>query len=161
MARGRKKSILEECPEEVYKLKGEIIDKFFPDLINAKFKMLFYDKKKVSRGRSTLAYIRCASDVEKLLSKESTPEELDYFIFIDKNVWTEISPIDRTRLVRHELRHCFVDLEANKPYKLIGHDVEDFYAEIELATEEGDLRWCERVNTVAESIYEKKKDDKS
>jgi hypothetical protein len=50
-----------------------------------------------------------------------------------------------------------VDIEADNPYRLLDHDVSDFYEEQELNRD--DPRWKERVASLAETIYEQMKDE--
>jgi len=130
-----------DVPNSVYELKDQVVKQYFSNLVNAKFKILFYEKAKKSKGRVVLAYIKMTSSLEKFLS----PDDYDYILFIDENIWniTDKTPKDRERLIRHELRHCFVDIEAKQPYKLVGHDFEDFTEEVKLNSD--DPTWASRL----------------
>jgi len=64
-----------------------------------------------------------------------------------------IDDIDRSRVIRHELRHTSVDDEAKKnPYKVRTHTIEDFYSEVDLNAD--DPRWRARVATLLNVKYE-------
>jgi predicted metallopeptidase len=74
-------------------------------------------------------------------------------MFIDSNIFFNLSEEDKVRIIRHELRHIFYDSEATVPYKTIDHDVTDFMVEIELNHD--DLKWNQRVSEIAQSVYSK------
>jgi len=81
-------------------------------------------------------------------------DDEDYILYIDKVTWDNIEKEDRVRLIRHELSHTDVDIDSNtNPYKIRGHELEDFYDEIEYNRE--DPRWAERCAEIALSIYER------
>lgn len=145
---------LTDVSQAEYNLLNEIIKEYFTDLINAKFQIIFYNKLKKSRGKIVFAFIKKASRVEKFFSKEIIGGEgYDYIVFLDKGIWENIEKDDKIRLMRHELRHCFVNSEKDDSYFLIGHDLEDFIAEVELNKD--DIRWGQRVAEIAVSVYEK------
>jgi len=89
-----------------------------------------------------------------LTSDEANTEDgYDYILYIDKVTYDNIDFEDKVRLIRHQFSHCEVDMDSNSsPYKLKGHETEDFYNEIEYNKE--DPRWMERCTEVAASIYE-------
>jgi hypothetical protein len=138
-----------------------IRNKYFPELVNAKFKLVFDKKKRISDGKLTLARIQKTNDILRHLSRSevNNPEGLDYIVYIDELMWLNIEEIDKERVLRHELRHTNLDVESEKnPYKLRGHTIEDFPEEIELNKD--DINWRERVALMLESLYEKEKEDK-
>jgi predicted metallopeptidase len=144
----------EDVPQDVIDILLEVRREYFPELRNAKIKVLFDTKKRSSGGKLTLGRMQKTNDLLRhLTTGEAEDEEgYDYIMYLDKAAFTNITRDDKIRLVRHELRHCHFDLEANSnPYKLVGHSVEDFYEEIELNQDEP--RWGERVVAVAESVY--------
>jgi len=125
----------------------------FPHLSSATIKSLFSNKKKLSGGKITLAWIQKTNDLTKLLSADNIiTQGYDYIMFIDSNVWENIEDKDRERLIRHELCHCEVDLESNNPYKIKDHEITDFYSEIEFNKD--DPRWTERLGEIALSVYD-------
>lgn len=64
---------------------------------------------------------------------------------------------DKTRLIRHELRHSDVDGESEKnPYKIRCHTIEDFFSEVKL--NEDDPYWSRRVGESLMAAYEAQKD---
>ena len=92
--------------------------------------------------------------LKHVTSSETLNEEgVDYFLYIDKMLWNNIENIDKVRLIRHELQHSDVDMDsATNPYKIKGHEIEDFYDEVERNSD--DIRWAERCVTMLESLYE-------
>ena len=144
----------EDAPSEVTDLVLGVKDNAFPLLRQAKIKVLFDTKGRKSQGDFIFARIQRTNDVLRHLTRDEarSDEGFDYIIYLDKEVWKALDKPDRVRIVRHELRHCFYDIEAKStPYKLVGHDVEDFQAEIEY--NKSDPAWRERVAGVAASIY--------
>jgi hypothetical protein len=144
----------EDVSENVYEMMKNVIKEHFPELVNARFKILFSTKKKTSGGKICFAWIQKTNDLIRHLTTEEADSEdgYDYIIYIDKLIWDNIEETDRIRLMRHELRHTHVDLESSSnPYKIRGHSIEDFYSEIELNKD--DPRWAQRVAVVAESLY--------
>lgn len=139
----------EEATPEVVQLVDAIADKYFKELVNVKFKCVFDTKKKKSKGAFVFARVVKVNDFVMFL----VTDDFDYVIIFDKNIWNAIQDIDKERIVRHELRHCFVDNEKDDPCRLVGHDMEDFYEEAELNKD--DPKWAQRVATIAETIYSK------
>ena len=60
---------------------------------------------------------------------------------------------NRKRILSHELRHAFIDENGN--YKIIRHDIEDFYVEIE--ANKDDPMWGQALSTIAMAKYEQMK----
>lgn len=133
--------------------------KDFGELKNAKIKVLFDLKKRKSGGRIVLGKIMKTNDLIRLLTKDEVEviEGYDYIITLDKKCWDHIVDEDRVRILRHELRHAYFDVESeNDPYKLVTHSITDFYEEVEANRK--DPRWRERVGTLVEDIYEQEKE---
>jgi hypothetical protein len=150
----------EEVDSSVISALSAIRRKSFPELVNAKIKPLYDLKKRVSGGAIVLARIMTPNELIKHFTadeQKGIDDGYDYIIIIDKVVWQSTGDTDRERLLRHELRHTFVDIEADSPYKLIDHDVSDFYEEQELNRD--DPRWKERVASLTETIYDQMKDE--
>jgi len=151
----------EEVTEEATRLLDEVETKYFPELRNAKIIMLFDLKKRTSGGRVVLGRIMRTNDLLRHLTKDEAEaiEGYDYIITLDKQAWDAIQHEDRIRLLRHELRHAYFDIESEaNPYRLIDHSITDFYEEVELNKD--DPRWRERVATVVADIYEQQKEER-
>lgn len=125
----------------------------FPELRNAEILVLFDKKKRMSGGALVLGRIQKTNDLIKKLSDEAVDEGYDYIMYLDKKMWEGSAEMDRERVIRHEFRHCFVDLDARgTPYKLIGHTIEDFYEEVEL--NDDDPRWRLRLGEITYAAYD-------
>lgn len=148
----------EETPNEVRDLADEIIAEFMPELRNVKIMYLFDLKKRRSGGLVILARCQKANDLLKYLTISDSGEDegFDYFIYLDKLIWSSIEKPDKIKLLRHELRHIWVDPDSRNPYKLCDHDVSDFHEEIVLNVD--DPRWGERLATLAEDLYSQQED---
>ena len=143
------------APEEVTTLLNKIIEEHFPELESCHIMVLMDTKKRKSKGRYVFASIKKMSECERFLSSDNfVTEGYDYLMFVDNNMWENITTEDKTRVLRHELRHCFVDHEAKQPYKVQDHDIQDFREEIRLNQDDPD--WDVRVADIMESIYEEK-----
>ncbi|HBA55841.1 putative metallopeptidase [Syntrophorhabdus aromaticivorans] len=152
----------EEVTESVLDMLREVRSQHFPELRNAKVKVLFDLKKRKSGGRIVLGRIMKTNDLIRHLTKDDIEvmEGYDYIITLDKTCWDHIPDEDRIRILRHELRHTFFDIDAeNDPYKLLSHSISDFYEEVEM--NQNDPRWRERVSTLTEDIYEQEKEARS
>lgn len=151
----------EDCTSEVSDLAREVQAEYFPELRNVKIKYLFDLKKRLSGGALTLARCQKANDLIRhfTIDEAGGDEGYDYIIYLDKVVWNNIERVDRIRLLRHEMRHIWIDDEAKNPIKLCDHDVNDFAEEIELNRD--DTRWAERVSDLGIQIYEQLADQES
>lgn len=144
----------QEAPQEVLNLLDEVLEEHFPELANCYIKVLMDSKKRQSKGRITFASIKKASDMERHLSTDNFVREgYDYIMMIDGNIWDNITTEDKTRIIRHELRHIHYDPESKSPYKIQDHDIQDFREEIRLNQDDPD--WDMRVYEIAESVYDK------
>ncbi len=150
----------EEATDEARKLLDKVIADHFGELRNARIAALFDTKKHVAGGQIMLSAIIKPNDLVRHFTRAdaSSEEGYDYVVIIDKKAWEAIGDADRTRMLRHELRHTFYDIEAeDNPYKLIDHSVSDFYEEIELNRD--DPKWRQRVCTLAADLYEQEKEE--
>ena len=114
----------------------------------------------MSGGHIVLGHIMKTNDLIRHLTKEdaSSAEGYDYIITIDKKGWEALDDKDRVRLLRHELRHTYFDIDAEEnPYKLIDHSISDFYEEVELNKD--DPKWRQRAATMVADIYEQEKEE--
>jgi hypothetical protein len=150
----------EDADDQVMSLLNRIVARSFTELTNAKIKVIFDLKKRKSGGHMVLGRIMKTNDLLRHLTRDEVEilEGYDYIISLDKMCWESIDEADRIRIIRHELRHTYVDLESEaSPYRLQNHSILDFYEEVELNKD--DPRWRERVADLASSIYEQKKDE--
>lgn len=138
-----------EADAVVYNLMDEIVHERFGNTLSAAtIKILMDSKVKIDKltNRMTFASIKSANDVEKFLSKDGhNLAGIDYIIFISDLVWELANNNDKRRIMSHELRHAFLDDKGN--YKVVRHDIEDFYAEVRL--NEDDPMWGQALSTVA------------
>ncbi len=149
----------DEVNEHVLDLLKEVRSQDFPELKNAKIRVLFDLKKRKSGGMLVLARIIKTNDLMRHLTRQKADvtEGYDYIITLDKKCWDNITDLDRVKILRHELRHAFFDIESeDSPYKLLNHSISDFYEEVEI--NKNDPRWRERVATLTEDIYEQEKE---
>jgi hypothetical protein len=135
------------------KMINEIISKDFSHLTQAKIKMIFDQKKRKSGGRYQLGKMQKSNDlIRYLTSREAMdPEGFDYLMYIDENVFEALDQSDKVRLVRHLLQYADIDFEAEKPYKIRKEEVITWYDELEFNKD--DPKWFERLEVIAESIY--------
>jgi hypothetical protein len=149
-----------EVTADVNRILDEVQTKYFPELRNAKIIMLFDLKKRTSGGRVVLGRIMKTNDLLRHLTKDDSIaiDGVDYIVTLDRQGWDAIQDEDRIRVLRHELRHTYYDIESeDNPYKLIDHSITDFYEEVDLNKD--DPRWRERVATLVSDIYEQQKED--
>jgi hypothetical protein len=150
----------EEATDDVRSLLDKVIADHFNELRNARIVALFDAKKRMSGGQLVLSNIMKPNELLRHFTKTEASSEdgYDYIIILDKKGWDVLTDQDRLRLLRHELRHTFYDIDAeDNPYKLIDHTVSDFYEEIELNKE--DPKWRQRATTMVGDIYEQEKEE--
>lgn len=150
----------EDVTDEEMGLFNQVLDEFFPELVNVKIKVLFDNKKRMAKGKPVIGRIQKTNDLTRHLTKDDVydNEGFDYMLYLDKITFQHIETKDKIRIIRRQLRHIFVDPESPKnPYKLVSFDVEDFYSELELNKE--DIRWAERVMEVALALYDEDKEN--
>ena len=143
----------EDVPDSVYEAMNGVRNQFFSELRSANIMMIFDTKRRVSKGKVVLASIKAMSELQKYLTlnESGSVDGFDYFITLDKIAWDTADDTDRVRLLRHELRHTVVD-DSDKPFKLRGHSLEDFYSEIDLNND--NPRWAEQLVVRVAAIYE-------
>jgi len=143
----------EDVGQQVQSVFESIRNQHFPELTNAKVKIVFDLKKRVSDGKIILGKIKRTNELEKFFTVEEagSMDGYDYILFLDKKAWELGTPEDHVRLVRHELRHTSVDDSNDKPYRLRGHTIEDFHEEVELNRD--DPRWAERLAITVQDAY--------
>lgn len=148
----------EDVTDTVMEMFRRVKSQYFPELKNAKIKVLFDLKKRKSGGQVVIGRIVKANDLIRHLTKNGNAEDgYDFIITLDKKCWDHITDEDRVKILRHEMRHTSYDLESeDNPYKLVDHSILDFYEEVEM--NQSDPRWRERVAILTEDIYEQEKE---
>lgn len=146
----------EDVDKNVEDVLRDVINEYFPELRICKIKCLFRTKKKKSKGKLVLAEIQKPNDLIRFFTIDESGNETgyDYILTIDKTCWEAITDDeDKIRLIRHELNHCDVDEESeNNPFKLRGHDFEDFIVEVDRNRD--NPNWASVLAEVTESRYE-------
>ena len=86
----------DEVNEHVLDLLKEVRSQDFPELKNAKIKVLFDLKKRKSGGLIVLARIIKTNDLMRHLTRQKADvtEGYDYIITIDKKCWDNITDLD-------------------------------------------------------------------
>ena len=131
-----------------------VLNDRFPGMANIKFRLLLDTKKRMKKGRLTLASVELTNEKIKYFSADDeSPEGVDYIIIIDSVAWEYAHDDDKRRIISHELCHVFVD-EKGK-YKLIDHDLIDFFSEVKL--NEDKPSWANDLGDLVESIYDQEK----
>jgi len=148
----------EDVTEDVKKLMNDIIKSDFPTLANAKIKMLFLMNKKTSGGNMILGSMNKATPRENYLTSNDGEDGVNYIMILDGNIFHSLDQEAKKRIIRHELNHAHIDLDAKDPYKIVGHEIEDFFKEVEYNKDEP--RWKDRVFAIAEQIYEDMEEQK-
>jgi hypothetical protein len=138
--------------DDVITLFNKVREERFEGLSNVKIKLLMDSKPKIDklRGTTIFASIKLTNDVERHLTTNKVDTEgYDYFLFIHELPWELANYKDKKRILSHELRHIFIDDKGN--YKVINHDIEDFYKEIELNKD--NPMWAQSLSTIAMAKY--------
>lgn len=152
-------SKFEEVPENVITMLNDLVRESFPVLLNARIKVLFLMNKKKSSGNLVLGSMCKATPREYYLTSSPNGDDgWNYIMILDGNVFPSLDEEDQKRIIRHELNHASIDLDAKDPFKIVGHEIEDFYKEVEYNKDEP--RWKERVFAIADQIYEKIEENK-
>jgi hypothetical protein len=145
----------EECTDELVEVFLDVLESRFPAYQNLNFKLIFDTKQRMSKGRLVFASIELASPKIKFFSKDDVAVDgYDYVIIVDKKAWELASATNKKRIISHELRHVFIDEKGN--YKIIGHEIEDFYAEIKL--NQDDPEWAVELGSLVKAVYEQEKE---
>lgn len=147
----------DEAPDSIYELYSKLRSQYFPHLANAKVLLLVNKKKMLHKGDIFLGKIVKPNELAKFLSRNEAPADgYDYIILLDGKLIQHCEPSDMERVLRHELRHTFFDPESKSPYKLIDHDFNDFYDEVEINKD--DPTWSKRVSQTVSLIYHQEQD---
>jgi hypothetical protein len=130
----------------------------FPNLKAANIKVVMDSKPKVDKLTETVTFasIKLANEVEKYLSKDGhNITGIDYIIFVNDIVWELADAQNKKRILSHELRHTYTDDKGN--YKVVKHDLEDFYAEVEI--NKADPMWAQSLGLIALAKIDQMKEE--
>jgi len=145
----------EDANEQLISVFNEVLADKFPTYNYLNFKLVFDLKKRVKGGKFIIASIETTSPKIKYLTTDKTAEEgYDFILYINSKAWEFASDKDKRRIITHELRHIFVD--GTDKLKLVGHEIEDFYAEIKANVD--DPEWASNLSTLAMDFYDQEKD---
>jgi hypothetical protein len=107
-----------EAPATVIDIAKEIIRDHHPSLEEARIGFLFRDIAPVSGGQATWG------QASKVSPKLRPFMDLDFIIWLAKDIWITLVDYQQRALIDHELCHCYLDMDASA--KIRGHDVEEF-----------------------------------
>jgi hypothetical protein len=146
-------SRFEEAVTEVTDKVQQVIRTKFPSLNGCNIEVVMDTKKRKSGGQFQLVKLDKASPILRHISAtNSNPEGVDYILYLDQKVYGEMSDTDRERIIAHGLYHADCDFEKEIPYGVRKPTVQTFYEEI--ADNDDDARWAERLDLMAEQLYE-------
>ncbi len=150
----------EAATDDVVKKVKNVIDDKFRNLEGCEFEIVMDTKKRKSGGKHVLVKLVKASPLLKHLTTDDIRVEgIDYILYIDKTVYREMCDADQTRIISHALYHADVDFDKDVPYAVRTPTVQTFYEEI--ADNTDDPRWMERLELMAEGIYERSEEEGS
>lgn len=147
-------SRFEEATSDVINKVQEVIRSKFPSLNGVNIEIVMDTKKRKNGGTYVLVKLEKASPILRHISADNiNPDGVDYILYLDKNVYNEMSERDRVRIISHGLYHSDCDFEKEVPYGVRKPTVQTFYEEI--ADNTDDAKWAERLDIMAESIYDR------
>jgi len=140
-----------EVTEELVKCFFDTIEKHFPSYQNLNIKLIFDTKKRVSKGKLTLANIEVPNPkMQYFQQSKELPSGFDYILIVDKMAWESSTEDEKENIIRHELSHIFVD-EENDKCKLLSHDYCVFKYELD------NIDWASSLAEIALAKYEMSK----
>jgi hypothetical protein len=142
-----------KADSSVYTAFLDMIEKVFPNLSSYSFGLLYREKIKKSKGGVIMAEICQPSKLLSYFATNDNGNPFDFLIIVDEMVWVCANDNDRVRLMRHELRHIVVSEKGVA--KLIGHDFQDFYSEVDLNAD--DPSWAQKLVEVTLAGYDQVK----
>lgn len=154
--------IYEPVDSSVTKLIDEVKETYFREIGDCRLTAIFDTREK---RKKFIAKIHKSNDMLRFFTSDEAGEEdgYDFVIVVDQLVWQSdaITDTDRKRIIRHELRHISYNPEKKTrkgQYGICKHTIEDFYEEVDIAQQEGDPRWLERVKLSIDSVYDAMED---
>jgi hypothetical protein len=147
-------SRFEEAVTEVTDKVQQVVRGKFPQLSGCNIEVVMDTKKRKSGGRFQLVKLDKTSPILRHISATNTnPDGVDYILYLDQTVYREMSNDDKERVISHGLYHAACDFEKDLPYGVRKPTVQTFYEEI--ADNLDDARWAERLDLMAEGIYDR------
>ena len=144
-----------DCDDSLVETFLNVVETRFPMYINLNVKLLFDTKKRIKNGGVVLASIETTSDKIKFFSKDNIAVDgYDYILIVDHKGWGVATPEDRVRIISHELQH--IDLDESGTPKLRGHELEDFYTEVE--RNHLNPSWKRDLATIVVAMYDQEKE---
>jgi hypothetical protein len=144
-----------DCDENLVEVFMKILEERFPQYGYLTFKLIYDLKKRINKGNVILASVEVTNPKIKYFSKDNIAVDgYDYILIVDQKAWQLANVKDRERIISHELRHVFIDEKGSK--KIIGHEINDFYQEIRLNSD--DPEWTRKLCTLVSDVYEQEKE---
>ncbi len=144
----------EEAESTVVDKVQYVIRNKFPELVGVNIEIVMDTKKRKSGGVYVLVKLDKASPILRHISADNAnPDGVDYILYLDKTVYREMSDDDRNKVISHGLYHAECEFEKEVPYGVRKPTVQTFYEEIQ--DNQDDARWAERLDVMAESIYDR------
>lgn len=144
----------EEATMDVIDKVQYVIRNKFPQLNGCNIEVVMDLKKQRTGGKYVLVRLdKTTPMVRHISASNDNPDGVDYILKLDKSVYTEMSDTDRERVIAHGLYHADVDFEKENPYNVRKPTVQTFYEEIQ--DNDDDPRWSERLDLMAESVYDR------
>ena len=146
----------EIADDDTKKLVDKIVEDKFSSLNGCVIDPIFKMKKSKSKGEYVVSKLEKPSPIIKHLYSRINGNELDYILFLDENIYNALSNSDKELVIEHTLMYADVNMEANNPYGLRKAEIETFYDILDRTKD--DLRWQQRLQDIAASIYEEEKE---
>jgi len=144
-----------EADQDLVDIFKEIMEERFPTYANLKFCLVYDTKPRTKEGKMVFASTELPSAKLKYFSTDEEAEDgYDYIMFVYLRSWQLASTEDKRRIISHELRHVFID-ETGNP-KLDGHEISDFYIEIELNKD--DPEWLRKLTELTQDVIDQEKE---
>lgn len=151
-------SHLNEAPQKIQDIANAVKNEHFPELKNANIFYCYNDKQRKRNNKITFATISTMGARMRLMTATDVmPDGYDYWMELDGKLFEALEEPDVIRIIRHELRHCYNDPKGRNQWRLVAHDYEDFYDEVDLNRD--DPKWGQRVYAVCESVHAKDQDN--
>ncbi len=148
----------EDATTEVVDKVRYVIRNKFPQLNGCTIQTVMNTKKRKSGGKFVLVKLDKPNEMVRYITSDNdNPDGIDYILTIDKTVYDEMSDIDKERVIAHGLYHADCDFEKEIPYNLRACTVQTFYEEI--SDNQDDARWAERLELMAEGIYDRAEEE--
>ena len=156
-------TIYEQVDDKTSEKIQAVLDKYFPEFADEVRVTALWDTR--TKKKKFIAKICKSNDMLRFFTADESRADdgYDYVIVFDRFAYRleGLTDEDRTRIIRHELRHIWYNPDKTKrkqQYKLCKHNCEDFYEEIELNTQEGAPRAMQMIKEVVASAYDEAED---